>query len=81
MALSDCLGHVLMNWSLRHIPVWVGGTCTLAVDVLASVLAVMLLGERMVPIETLGVLIVVAALMTVTLRSSRVAATPDEAGA
>jgi drug/metabolite transporter (DMT)-like permease len=77
MAISGWLGHVLMNWSLGHIPIWVGGTCALAVPVLSTSLAVLFLDEKLVAIQALGMLIVILALSIVSLRSAQVAARPE----
>ena len=66
MAISGWLGHMLMNWSLRRIPLWVGGTCALAIPVVATILALVFLGERLVAIQVVGMLVVVVALSIVS---------------
>lgn len=65
MALSGWLGHLLMNWSLRRIPVWVGSVCSLTVPVLATGLAAVFLGERVVGVQGVGMFLVLAALVVV----------------
>ena len=77
MALSGWLGHVLMNWSLARVPIWVGGMCALAVPVVTSVLAAVFLGERLIPVQLLGMTIVIVCLSVVSLRSGQVAASPE----
>jgi len=71
MAVSGWLGHTLMNWSLRHIPVWAGGTATLAVPVVATALAALFLGESFVWIQGLGMVVVIGALTFVGWRSPK----------
>lgn len=71
MASSGLIAHVLMNWSLAHIPLWAGGTSTLAVPVVATTLAAVFLGEPFLPRQALGMAIVVVALAIVSLRSPK----------
>ncbi len=81
MAISGWLGHILMNWSLGHVPLWLGGMCALAVPVVTSVLAAILLGEGLVSIQLLGMAVVIGCLSVVSLRSSGVAALPEDSPA
>lgn len=71
MAISGWLGHVMMNWSLRYIPIWVGGTSAVAVPVVATALAAVFLGEAFVWTQGLGMAIVVTALTVVGVRSPK----------
>lgn len=71
MAISGWLGHVLMNWALRFIPIWVGGTAAVAVPVVATALAAAFLGEAFVWTQGLGMAVVVAALTVVGMRSPK----------
>lgn len=71
MAISGWLGHVLMNWSLRFIPIWVGGTSAVAVPVVATALAFVFLGEAFVWTQGVGMAIVVTALTVVGIRSPK----------
>lgn len=71
MAISGWLGHVLMNWSLRFIPIWVGGTSAVAVPVVATALAAVFLGEAFVWTQGVGMAIVVTALTVVGIRSPK----------
>jgi len=77
IALLGWAGHVLMNWALSRIPLWVGGTSALAIPVLSSTLAAIFLGEHLVSIQIVGMGIVVASLTVVTLRAPKIA--PAEA--
>lgn len=74
IAILGWCGHVLMNWSLGHIPLWLGGIAALAIPVLSSALAALFLGELLVPIQILGMAIVVSSLTVVTLLSPRLKA-------
>ncbi len=74
MALFGWLGHVMMNWSLQHIPLWAGGTTVLAVPVVSTALAAVFLGEPFFPSQMVGMAIVVMALTVVASRTPEVAA-------
>ena len=74
MAVSGWVGHVLMNWALEHIPLWVGGTSALAVPVLTSGLAAMFLSEPLAPIQIAGMMVVLGSLTVVVLRADKVRA-------
>ena len=74
MAVSGWAGHLLMNWSLGHIPLWVGGTCSLAIPVMASGLAVVFLGENLLPIQLAGMAVVLVSLTVVGVRTPKVMA-------
>jgi len=45
VALGGVVGHVLMNWSLVRIPLWVGSTFTLLMPVVSAALAWIFLDE------------------------------------
>lgn len=47
VVLGGVVGHVLMNWSLVRIPLWVGSTFTLLIPVVASLIAWVFLGEAL----------------------------------
>jgi drug/metabolite transporter (DMT)-like permease len=72
MAVSGWCGHVLMNWALGHIPIWVGGSAALAVPVVASTLAAIFLGELFLPIQVIGMVIVLVSLTFVGMRAPQV---------
>ena len=71
MALSGWLGHVLMNWSLKHIPIWAGGTAAMAVPVAATGLAALFLDEPFLLQQGIGMAIVIGALTIVGIRSPK----------
>ena len=73
IAILGWCGHVLMNWSLGHVPIWLGGTAALAIPVLSSALAALFLDEMLGPIQMLGMAIVVSSLTVVAVRSTSVA--------
>ena len=81
MAVLGWSGHVLMNWSLRHIPVWVGGTAALAVPVASTMLAALFLGEAFLPIQMVGMAVVVFSLTVVGVRSPAVLGQAPKAAA
>ena len=77
MALAGWLGHVLMNWALAHIPIWVGGSAAVAVPVVATVLAAVFLGESFLLIQAAGMGLVVASLTVIGLRTRQVEASTE----
>jgi drug/metabolite transporter (DMT)-like permease len=54
--------HILVNWSLNKIPLWLGSTLTLAIPVASALLAWVFLGEQLVLAQVLGILVVTGAL-------------------
>jgi drug/metabolite transporter (DMT)-like permease len=71
MALFGWGGHILMNWSLGRIPIWVGGMAALAIPVLTSALAALFLEEPLRPIQLLGMSVVIGSLAIVGVRSPK----------
>lgn len=71
MAIGGLLGHVLMNWSLQHIPLWAGGTAASAIPVVSTALAAVFLSEPFTPLQALGMGIVLVALTVVGVRSPK----------
>lgn len=70
--LSGVIGHVLMNWSLVRIPLWIGSTFTLLIPVASTLLAWWWLGEAITTAQGGGILLVVLALaMVVRGQTSR----------
>jgi drug/metabolite transporter (DMT)-like permease len=65
------LGHGLMNWSLTRIPVWLGGTLTLAIPVTSTLLAWGFIDEEVRLLQFAGMGIVVAALAAVVVGHER----------
>ena len=72
MAICGWAGHVLMNWALGRIPIWVGGTASLAVPVFASALAAVFLSERFLPIQWVGMTVVIVCLSAVVMRTPKI---------
>jgi drug/metabolite transporter (DMT)-like permease len=58
-------GHTLLNWSLRHFPSSTVAFSILLEPVIAALLAWLLLGQAVTPIQMLGGLLVLAALALV----------------
>ncbi len=73
MGITGWLGHVLMNWALKNIPIWAGGTSAMAVPVVATILAAIFLGEQLVLLQGVGMAIVMIALTVVGVRSPKLA--------
>jgi drug/metabolite transporter (DMT)-like permease len=71
-------GHVLMNWALGHIPVWIGGTASLAAPIATTLLAVAVLGEALAGLQIVGMVVAAAALTMVMLRTQEVLAAEGE---
>ncbi len=59
---SGIVGHVLMNWSLVRIPLWVGSTFTLLIPVFSALLAWAFLGETITWMQALAMGVVISAL-------------------
>ncbi|MGD9750615.1 MAG: DMT family transporter [Acidimicrobiia bacterium] len=64
-------GHYLMNWALGHVPLWFGGCVSLASPVASAAMAALFLDEAMAVVQVLGIAVTLAALVLMTLRSSR----------
>ena len=59
---SGILGHTAMNWSLRHVPLWLASTLTLGIPVVASGLAWLVFGEALSVLQMVAMGWVVVAL-------------------
>ncbi len=59
---SGLLGHELMNWSLRRIPLWLGSTFTLLVPVVSSSAAWVFLDEPLNVVQIAAMAVVLGAL-------------------
>jgi threonine/homoserine efflux transporter RhtA len=64
------IGHGLMNWSLTRIPVWLGGTLTLAIPVTSTLLACAFIDEEVRAVQFVGMAIVIGALAAIVTSSS-----------
>ncbi len=71
--------HMLMNWALREIPAWLGSTLTLAIPVTSTLLAWAFLGEEVVPLQFLGMGLVLGALGALVVDQNRRPAAPAPA--
>ena len=60
--------HILVNWSLGRIPLWLGSTLTLAIPVASALLAWMFLGEQLVLAQLAGIVVVTGALAVLVLK-------------
>ena len=68
---SGVLGHVAMNWSLRHVPLWLASTLTLMIPVVASGLAWVIFDEALSVLQMVAMALAVAALAMIVLNQSR----------
>lgn len=75
--ISGIVGHVLMNWSLVRIPLWVGSTFTLLIPVAAALLAWVFLDEPLTPAQAIPVIVVILALAAI-VRGQSAAPKADE---
>lgn len=76
IVVSGIVGHVLMNWSLVRIPLWVGSTFTLLIPVAAALLAWAFLDEPLTPAQVVPVVLVIVALAAI-VRGQAGANKPD----
>lgn len=75
MALgAGILGHNLMNWAIVRIPLWLGGTFTLLVPVVASIAAWIFLDEPLNAVQMVAIGVVVATLYLLVRNQSAPAA-------
>ena len=65
------LGHNAMNWSLRHVPLWLVSTLSLFTPVVASALAWLVFDEALSTLQMLAMALVVAALAMIVCNQSR----------
>lgn len=59
---AGIVGHVLMNWSLVRIPLWLGSTFTLLIPVTSATMAWMFLDQPLRAVQVLSMVVVLAAL-------------------
>ena len=67
--VTGTLAHLLMNWSLTKIPVWVGSTMSLLIPGAAAGLAWLFLDEQVAPIQFIGIALTLVALGAIALGS------------
>ncbi len=73
IAISGIVGHVLMNWSLVRIPLWIGSTFTLLIPVFSALLAWVFFGEGILFIQGIAMACVIGALAVVVRGQSSAA--------
>lgn len=67
---SGIVGHVLMNWSLVRIPLWVGSTFTLLIPVFSAIIAWIFLDESLVLRQGIAMTVVIGALVVIVRNQS-----------
>ena len=67
---AGIVGHVLMNWSLVRIPLWVGSTFTLLIPVFSALIAWVFLGEAIAPLQGVAMAVVIASLVVIVRHQS-----------
>jgi len=72
IAVSGVVGHVLMNWSLVRIPLWIGSTFTLLIPVFSAVLAFVFLDEDVRVIQGVAMAVVIGALAVIVRNQSAI---------
>ena len=70
---SGIIGHVLMNWSLVRIPLWVGSTFTLLIPVFSAIIAWIFLDEAIALRQALAMAVVIGALVVIVRGQSTAA--------
>jgi drug/metabolite transporter (DMT)-like permease len=73
--INGALGHFLMNWAHGHVPMVVVSLMTLAIPVFAAAAAAVFIDEPLTLAQVGGMVLVIASLSIVVLRTSRAA--PD----
>lgn len=71
--ISGIVGHVLMNWSLVRIPLWIGSTFTLLIPVFSAILAYFFLDEDVLVVQAVAMAVVIAALAVIVKGQSSAA--------
>jgi drug/metabolite transporter (DMT)-like permease len=67
---SGIIGHVLMNWSLVRIPLWIGSTFTLLIPVFSAIFAWIFLDESLVLRQALAMAVVIGSLIMIVRNQS-----------
>ncbi|MEP1125290.1 MAG: DMT family transporter [Ilumatobacter sp.] len=73
IAISGIVGHVLMNWSLVRIPLWIGSTFTLLIPVFSALLAWVFFDEEILLVQGVAMAGVIGALAVVVRGQSSAA--------
>lgn len=77
--VNGALGHFLMNWAHGHVPIVATSLMTLAIPVVATAAAAVFIDEPVTAAQVAGMVVVIASLSIVVLRTSRT--TPEVADA
>lgn len=73
---AGVLGHAVMNWSLKQIPLWLGSTFTLLVPVVSSTAAWAFLDEPVTAIQAVAIGVVLLALAGVVTGQAGIGSRP-----
>ncbi len=73
---AGVLGHSVMNWSIKQIPLWLGSTTTLLIPVISTTAAWVFLGEPLVAIQIVAMAVVLVALGLVVSAQTGVGSRP-----
>ena len=76
MVLLPGSGHLLINYALGHIPIVVPSVLNLFVPAGSTLLAWLLVDERLVAVQVAGIVVVVSALAVMIATTNPGAATP-----
>jgi drug/metabolite transporter (DMT)-like permease len=66
--VPGALGHVLVNWAHRYVDVTISSVIVVGLPVVAALLAWVLLGETLGPLELIGGLVVVLCVAAIAVR-------------
>jgi drug/metabolite transporter (DMT)-like permease len=70
LLVGGVLGHLLMNWGISRVPLWLSSTLTLLIPVLASVAAWVWLDEPLNAVQLVAMGVVVGALAVIVTAQS-----------
>jgi drug/metabolite transporter (DMT)-like permease len=73
---AGILGHSLMNWSIRQIPLWISSTFTLLIPVVSASAAWVFLDEPLTALQIVAMCLVLAALTGIVARQSGIGSRP-----
>ena len=70
LLIGGVLGHLVMNWGISRVPLWLSSTLTLLIPVLASIAAWVWLDEPLNAVQLLAMGVVVGALTVIVTAQS-----------
>jgi drug/metabolite transporter (DMT)-like permease len=70
LTIGGLFGHMLMNWAIPRVPLWLSSTMTLLTPVVSSVAAWVWLDEPLTTLQVLAMLVVVIALAVIVTAQS-----------